>query len=407
MDVTHIIVKPLAWAAALLFILLSLSNCQAPDPNAIASPPQSVGQTGQAIVGGDVTRAYGATGYLLAYQHNTGAACTATLVSYDLILTAAHCFFITDRPVDPATGSSGAVFTLGYDATQPQIQRRIERIHLHPEYDPLDPTLANDIAVARLAQPITSVLPALISFTPARTLVGREVTLVGYGISTTENNSEDEPLDQADSIRRQAQVTVDSVSPNDSYWLYRFATGQTSACSGDSGGPAYLRSDEGNLIVGITSFGDERCLIGGGQTRIDIYEDWLAEFNLHEPSTGLPRACSTGDGVCDGSCAVDNDCDALLCPPGTCGTATADCLPALVARAGTQCYYLSDAGQVCGSSAIAQVKYDATSSTCSYYDRLGAACGQSCASCTTNGLCGCDSTPPADPANYKFREVAP
>jgi hypothetical protein len=64
------------------------------------------------------------------------------------------------------------------------------------------------------------------------------------------------------------------------------------ACFGDSGGPLYREVDGQLHVMGVVSFGyTEDCLVAGGNTRTDIYADWV----LTSTSGGGAVADNGGD----------------------------------------------------------------------------------------------------------------
>ena len=68
------------------------------------------------------------------------------------------------------------------------------------------------------------------------------------------------------------------------------------ACFGDSGGPLYLKTDDGYVVVGITSRayagvpGDRPCAYGGIYVRPDAIIDWIEEVS--GKTVTYPEACN-------------------------------------------------------------------------------------------------------------------
>lgn len=111
-------------------------------------------------------------GFLL--NQATGGAGSATLLSSEWVLTAAHV-------VDVLTlgGNSGFFFDLGGPRTN------IAEMYTHPNWNSGDITKGWDIGLVRLAEPLTGLNYAEIFSGPAP--LGMEGTLVGYGITGSGN----------------------------------------------------------------------------------------------------------------------------------------------------------------------------------------------------------------------------
>jgi len=228
---------------------VGLGACSAVGPRDGEEPSSS--RRGDAIVNGQETSDYPATGLML---HDGQGSCTGTLVAPRTVLTAGHC-------VEQADPSS---LSFGFGAAEDQLEQVVQVVSAvqHPNWD--SQQLANDVAVLTLAEdaPVqrVSMNPKMDS-----SWVGKTVTLVGFGVT-------DGPSQTGFGTKRMVDVTIDQVDATSLH--YTTEQGKT-ACNGDSGGPAFVEENGNLLVVGVTSYGDEKCQEFGVYTRVDAYLDFI------------------------------------------------------------------------------------------------------------------------------------
>jgi hypothetical protein len=126
--------------------------------------------------------------------------------------------------------------------------------------------------------------------------------IVGFGV--TSENGEDSGL------KRQAMTHVVEW---DSDFIYTDGHSGKDTCYGDSGGPTFVTLEGVEYLAGVTSFGTQECGVDmSGETRVDVYGDWVRQYVLQHDQVQL-GSCAP-DGQCAAGCSSpDPDC---ATPPG-------------------------------------------------------------------------------------------
>jgi secreted trypsin-like serine protease len=224
----------------------------------------------QVIGGVPDASGYPATGALSRIEGEAHFACTATLIAPRLVMTAAHCL------------DDGALsFTLASDARAANGGIMLVRHRAHPDF--LASIGAHDVAVAELAEAVNGVTPEAL-FEERSLTAGLSVAHVGYGPMTDEFDTR--------RVKNAGSAAVETVSDTE------FVVGEAGAvesCGGDSGGPAFVETEAGRRLVGITSRAlkiSAPCSGGTVLTRLEGERAFVEEAvaALGDASTG--SACS-------------------------------------------------------------------------------------------------------------------
>ena len=199
--------------------------------------------------------------------------CTGTLIATDWVLTAAHCVAegpttglhvrFDDPDVNDATG--GKVVA-------------ISEVHAHPDFD--WEAWDNDIALVRLAEPVTDRAPTPIH----REVVAAATAVIDVGYGVADNNDGGGGL-----LRSVDKVTADCAGANDpgvsgDNLVCMDANDGRGSCFGDSGGPAFMRVNGSLVVAGVTSGGTGE-LCGAGW---DLYTSVVAELAFVDATMSAP-----------------------------------------------------------------------------------------------------------------------
>ena len=244
--------------------------------------------------------------------------CTGTLIAPDLVLTAGHCI----------SGVQGVVLdtTDVGDGSGEWIRAR--RKVAYPRW-----RSTFDVGLIQLDRP-SSVAPraiALDCMLDAHMVDGAEIAAVGYGAI---NPAGTRYIDQLQETR--LEVTdhdcstmrddcMTAVQP-DGEFIARGEDG-TDTCFGDSGGPAYLLTDDGDYLIGVVSRGTRDsgwgCGAGTIYVRADAVVPWIEDlsgYDLERPSCpdGPPPEDAPADDLEPGPSAdggeVAAGCDSTASP---------------------------------------------------------------------------------------------
>jgi V8-like Glu-specific endopeptidase len=270
-------------------ILLAIVGSTAPGcgPAEPWTPPPDLHVHGMGIVGGSETSAWPAVGaYLIDGGH--GGMCTATLVSPEVLLTAAHCADLSG-PGDLFYVGSNAL-----DATADDVYE-IDQAIVHPGYN-WHGSPYHDVAVLLLHEPITDIEPIPVnteSMSPA--WVGDWLHYVGFGVDDHYNGNNS-------GIKRETDIQLYDVGSHE----YVHWTVGTNVCSGDSGGPSLVDHDGEwhvagiNSFVGATEHGEDACHGVGVEMRVDADLDFFDAYFDPYPS-------GDDDDTADDDDAADDD----------------------------------------------------------------------------------------------------
>jgi hypothetical protein len=221
------------------------------------------------IVNGTLTAQYPTAGALLSPGNpaTAGAHCSGTLIGCETFLTAAHCVCDTigsDCQGLGAPDPSNYVVFLQHAGFF-----NVASIAVHPDFD----FPVGDVAVIKLASPVTGIAPTVINGgrAPADGSVG---TLVGFGSSG--GAASDYGLKRTGAVH--VAPCTNGISDTTSVcWNFTAPVGppgsDVNTCYGDSGGPLFIDFGCGDAVAGITSGGSSAsCLPTDNSYDANVYD---------------------------------------------------------------------------------------------------------------------------------------
>ncbi|KAK2150171.1 hypothetical protein LSH36_419g00023 [Paralvinella palmiformis] len=237
------------------------------------------------IVGG--TRAnHGEYPWLVSLVRGSSHFCGGMIIDDHWIVTAAHCVksWWDNNIWDWYRVRVGEYNRLVTDADE--LTLKIDKVIKHADYS--DMTSANDIALIKTSKKIVFneyVKPICLPGANTQLSINSDVEIAGWGVTEDDLTSASEIVQKANmklASLSLCQRTYGSRIVNDDMLCVTDGYGDNirSACSGDSGGPLMLRSNDVMYGVGITSFGSATgCAAGDPVVYIDVskYINWINE----------------------------------------------------------------------------------------------------------------------------------
>jgi hypothetical protein len=251
-------------------------------------PPAGAAQDGAttSVINGREAAAgtYGYMAFVVFSNGEEAAVCSGTVVSSNVVLTAAHCvlddtFSVVRNPAN-ITVVTGNVDWASPDRTV----SAVSRVAVDPSFAYTVPGYApvrGDAALLELSLPVAA--PPVKLATSQTWTSGTEVVMAGWG-KVTANGGAVETLRVGEATVQAPEYCRSKSSHFESAWslcVLDSADARYSVCNGDSGGPLLMLGPAGEpLEIGVASYGvSKECSPALPQyfTRADAIAPWVAQ----------------------------------------------------------------------------------------------------------------------------------
>jgi trypsin len=298
-------------AAGVLLVAACAPSALAATPGAHTHPRRPRAHV--SVIGG--TQAAPGTWPFMAFVANlqSSTACSGTVVSAMLVLTAAHCAEdISNGTTVPAAAFRVVTGALDWTNNGTGQVLSVSRVLIDPTFDAA--TLDNDAALLVLAVPTRA--PAIGLAGPSETsqlTAGTSAEIAGWGYTYGSETTPPASLYWASTVVQSTayctrQETLDGVlyDPAENICAVDDPSFAVAACHGDSGGPLVATAADGAPVeIGITSHGDPNCNAAYPSvfTRADSVSGWVSQWISQTPAPAALTATG-GNGAAPSTTAA-------------------------------------------------------------------------------------------------------
>ncbi|HVD86012.1 MAG TPA: serine protease [Solirubrobacterales bacterium] len=261
---------------------------------------QADGGAQASIIGGRAASIaeFPSVAYIEAHVGQIGFACTGTVVSPRVVLTAAHCVEDLERGGFTPSGDYRVATGIANPSQSTAANVfRVSETHVFPGFDP--GILRGDAGILVLSTPTAAPpLPLAGAGDAALYEGGATVQLAGWGL--TRENAASPPASLRSTTmlvqdpafcRRKTHGFYAPYSPAAQLCTLDQPAKKSGGCFGDSGGPAIGQRADGTPVeLGIVSTGGPFCStkLPNIFTRVDFVSTWVAEW-IAATEAGAPR----------------------------------------------------------------------------------------------------------------------
>jgi len=229
----------------IFLFFISLASCGPQRFSSSVAPVSEPDFFPPSIVGGQkVEKEIFAKHVVALYNKKSRFSCTATLISKNVLLTAAHCANV-DTPADYVAIFAKTILNNAKSIQRPIVDARVF------DYNPTGFYERKDLALVRFKGPLPQGYePMPLPTASELKEMGNTFYAAGYGTST---GREDQKSQDYGVLRyTQLKVLEGRLSPISSQFTVDQSPGH-GICHGDSGGPAFVKLRGRRILVGVAS----------------------------------------------------------------------------------------------------------------------------------------------------------
>jgi secreted trypsin-like serine protease len=222
------------------------------------------GERTDPIIGGKETDGSLSVVLLKTEDGERGSWCSGTVIARRLVLTAAHCV----AEARPDRARLRVMFGSDESESEPPDYVQVTEWHMDPQYKAMDDIIAgHDAAVLVLESDALSPAIPINRRELTERKVGSRVHVVGFG-------DDDGEASTGSGLKRHVYTDLHSLERG---VMNIGKPGQTT-CTGDSGGPAFMKIGGRKVVAGIHSYVRTGCVTYGSAARVDLSAAWIDPY---------------------------------------------------------------------------------------------------------------------------------
>ncbi|KAI8896068.1 trypsin-like cysteine/serine peptidase domain-containing protein [Globomyces pollinis-pini] len=243
--------------------------------NVLSSPIDSMNK----IIRGNLVTSADKYPWLVGLEFGkSGVGCGGTLIDKENVMTAAHCMAdVTPKDLFIVARRLNSLNTI---ATENSVKFKVNKIIVHPQYDPKAEDIPFDVAILKVSviEGDFSAIKKLPKLDDGKTsFVNQKLTVAGWGDTRDSSGKGSALLREVDlkiQDRKTCQVAFPNI-PESTLCAGELAGGQDT-CQGDSGGPLFSNGDV-PTVVGIVSYGEKCGQTVGAYSNVTFLLPWISK----------------------------------------------------------------------------------------------------------------------------------